>query len=1166
MDWALSFTPNDMQDVTPRMAETRVNPKIVLTIRLGKGFVSTGMPILLEDINFSGRMRIKLKLMPTMPHVQKVEMSFLEKPHFDFVLKPLGGETLGFDINNIPGLEPFIHSQVHNALGPMMYDPNVFTLDLEQMLSGAPLDAAIGVVKVTILDAHGLKSVKIGGGLPDPYVSLSLGAKPSVARTKTIMASANPAFGETHFILVSSLADVLNFNVFDFNELRTDDHIGTASAELAPFAEDAEVEGAVAKILGGGKDRGELRYDMFYYPTIQAEKKPDGTLEPLPDIPTGIVRLQIHQAKDLDSNPKDTNAVAKVFLGSSKTPCHTSDPVKKSNSPSWESHVEFIVADKHASVVTVLVQDKSSSLGRVTVKLDDILAAKEAGNDWFPLQGTRGAKLRLSANFKPVSMPGALDGAASYTPPIGILRVWIKNAQDVRNVESALGKSDPYVRVQVNNRTLARTEVQNNNLNPVWDQIVYVPVHSLRGRVVLELMDYENIGKDRTLGTVALDVSECADANESNNEYPYASKGVQQRSDRIRLEKGNYKGVLNYEVDFKPAMSLRGGVSFDAPKNDVAAAAQKVAAQTNGNGAASSSTSLKSSAKSAASTPAPPVAPATTEAASSSTSLKSSAKSAASTPAPSVAPATTEAAPAPTATVDSAAVTSAAVAKETPGDKQLPPPVPTKDGSAPNGKTDEEPTAIEKEETGVVMTDAQLLMTQSGVIVFQVIEGQLARKGALEVLFDDGYWPAYVSEPARSTHARWDQVGEGFVRELEFGRTILRINASNDGDEDIVAECKMDTHEFLEASLNKEVVFTLTSPDGASRSTVKMSSRFVPINIKLEQRETINNQGVLRVTAVGAKHLKAADRGGKSDPNITFLLNGMKVFKSETKKKTVHPVWNETFEVSIPSRIGGKFKYEVNDWNAVGASDPLGEGYIDMAALDPFQLQSLDLPVMLEGKQYGTVQINVLFQPGIIARSRQKTNTFTATTLGAPVAVGKGVVAGGSAVVSGVGSVITAPTRLFRKKDRSASHSAGSAPPMADPIAAGHPVPAVPVPIRDVQLQPGAAVSGPVEVVEELAPAGYMASTNFAATAPEVIPQEPGTLTVAVMGVKSLQPNSESHGSKDLKPFISLKMGDRSVVKTDSGKGIDYDWNENFSFNVGDALASKILSVRAYGE
>jgi Ca2+-dependent lipid-binding protein len=39
---------------------------------------------------------------------------------------------------------------IHSILGPMMYEPNVFTLNIEQLLSGAPVDAAIGVIKVTV--------------------------------------------------------------------------------------------------------------------------------------------------------------------------------------------------------------------------------------------------------------------------------------------------------------------------------------------------------------------------------------------------------------------------------------------------------------------------------------------------------------------------------------------------------------------------------------------------------------------------------------------------------------------------------------------------------------------------------------------------------------------------------------------------------------------------------------------------------------------------------------------------------------------------------------------------------------------------------------------------------------------------------------------------------
>lgn len=73
---------------------------------------------------------------------------------------------------------------VHATLSPMMYDPNVFTLNLEQLLSGLPLDTAIGVIEVTIEAARGLKANKIGGGSPDPYVSVSINNREELARTK----------------------------------------------------------------------------------------------------------------------------------------------------------------------------------------------------------------------------------------------------------------------------------------------------------------------------------------------------------------------------------------------------------------------------------------------------------------------------------------------------------------------------------------------------------------------------------------------------------------------------------------------------------------------------------------------------------------------------------------------------------------------------------------------------------------------------------------------------------------------------------------------------------------------------------------------------------------------------------------------------------------------
>lgn len=101
MDWEFSFTPNDVSDLTPRQAARKVNPKIVLSVRIGKGLATAAMPILIEDISCSGLMRVRMKLVPNFPHIQIVDLSFLERPVFDYVLKPVGGETFGFDIAHV---------------------------------------------------------------------------------------------------------------------------------------------------------------------------------------------------------------------------------------------------------------------------------------------------------------------------------------------------------------------------------------------------------------------------------------------------------------------------------------------------------------------------------------------------------------------------------------------------------------------------------------------------------------------------------------------------------------------------------------------------------------------------------------------------------------------------------------------------------------------------------------------------------------------------------------------------------------------------------------------------------------------------------------------------------------------------------------------------------
>ena len=93
----------------------------------------------------------------------------------------------------------------------------------------------------------------------------------------------NPSWNETKFILVNSLSETLCLTVFDWNEHRRDSELGAATYDLIKLNEDAVQEGIEAKVLKDGKERGELRFDLSFYPVLKPQKIDGGKEEELPD-------------------------------------------------------------------------------------------------------------------------------------------------------------------------------------------------------------------------------------------------------------------------------------------------------------------------------------------------------------------------------------------------------------------------------------------------------------------------------------------------------------------------------------------------------------------------------------------------------------------------------------------------------------------------------------------------------------------------------------------------------------------------------------------------------------------------------------------------------------------------------------------------------------------
>ena len=119
---------------------------------------------------------------------------------------------------------------------------------------------------------------------------------------------------------------------------------------------------------------------------------------------------------------------------------------------------------------------------------------------------------------------------------------------------------------------------------------------------------------------------------------------------------------------------------------------------------------------------------------------------------------------------------------------------------------------------------------------------------------------------------------------------------------------------------------------------MELEARYIPVPLKLEPRESVNSERDVRFSShmtktpsrsrcsssPASQRRRDSWRGsrryvfffssslpahatdlGKSDPFVVFTLDGQRVFKSQTKKKTVNPEWNETFAVTIVIVIPG---------------------------------------------------------------------------------------------------------------------------------------------------------------------------------------------------------------------------------------------------------------------
>ncbi|KAI8389419.1 C2 domain-containing protein [Blakeslea trispora] len=918
MDWTVSFVPNDTTGMSAAELEKKVNPKVVLNIRLGKGMVGTAFPVLVEDMSFSGLIRVQLQFISKMPHVKIVSASFMQKPKFDYVLKPLGGETFGFDVNNIPGLQSFVRDQAHAILGPMMYHPNVFEFDVEKFFAGElDISQAHGVLAVTV---HSCSRIKASDAQLNPFIRFYLDAAQELEKTSICENTTSPHWNETKFLLINNLESILNM------ELRTSNNTKKAGKKLAKtqfnlvdlkHKKDNELDNLVLRMERHGKHISDLSVDMRYFPVSKPIEESDGTFIEAEPSNSGILRITIHECKYLASKKVNPYAVIKVNgVDRFKTPTF-----KRTSNPKFEKSHEILVLDKTEVFVRVSIIDaidfaEDVSLGSWDSYLVDIMRQQDDREYWWNLR-KKGkeieARIRFSVQWKPVVLTSlaSMGGVGLYTAPVGIIRFSIWSAEDFtsRSVDS-------YVRIKSNNQKRAKTEIIDNSTNPEWGEHHYIPVHSMYETFVLELMQWNSKDKDKLIGSTMLSAHEMMEERKTDNTSWY--KALDKKLERqVPLHNGNsQKGFLIYTAEFYPTMTLK--EEQENEENE-----ETIPETKEGEEATSSSNKTSSDALQKNELP----------------------------------------------MVDLHGIP----IRYTPDD----------------------------------LVDIHAY--NSGVMTIKVheIKSSTVYECYCHIMIDS-LSPQHKTEVLKGRTLAFNATTDAFVKDAGLSRVAIELKPKDSTEKDdakvaywyesterIIQQIQRRARQKLLTSSSWNMAnlfkiedddegewYNLLQPAGGS-AQVRLSFSYSPLlNFRLDPQESMENQGILRVTLLSARNLRAADKSGTSDPYVKFIIDGDVVHKSAYIKKNCNPTWkDEMFEVPINSRVTASFRIEVYDWNQIQGDEPLGSGGISIRGdmVESFLAREITIPLSGQSGDTGSVRLRLKWEPQLLLR-RKTQKTFMGTT------------------------------------------------------------------------------------------------------------------------------------------------------------------------------------------
>lgn len=515
------------------------NSKIVLVARIGKGFVGVDVPVMIKELSFRGKLRVQIELMNDLPLLKQVQLTFMEQPKIDFILKPLKA----FDLMDLPGLSNWLMGTINDNVEAQLVNPNMITINI----AGTIAKIKTGVLKIKI---DGTQGIKFPDGA-EPFIRIELNGK---VRGKTAQAKGGDEdIRGKFYVLTKSLDKPLKFVLMANKE----QPMGTASFPLDMLIDNSSpLEELGANVLDlKGEPLGRVNFHLRY-------ARAEDILDPEADLSseTGVFSVKVKKGMNiLPVAKKEAMVYAEMWVHPKKVEidpgthiytesdphCYRTgtfkavagEPVVWDDEPEWEVYLDRV----SRSQITIMVREAES--GEVFCHWSGPVKKLLNRSDRFAMLDGDG-KVDLAFGFQPTNEDQgselAGDNNVTHEPAIGVMRVKVIGATGMPDDRSAY-----YVVAERGETEFGRTPKSAETASPVFNKPFMTMISATSETIGLDVYS-RDLFKDSLVGGLDFPIAFLA---EHPNEY------VQQEV-RLKDKKGKpMEAKLTYEAGFFPTAS-----------------------------------------------------------------------------------------------------------------------------------------------------------------------------------------------------------------------------------------------------------------------------------------------------------------------------------------------------------------------------------------------------------------------------------------------------------------------------------------------------------------------------------------------------------------------------------------------------------------------------------